>query len=238
MAEIKPEKQAGLKIIRGKDEREENRASLKEGIERIFIESFVFGDSIEKKTNDSAKGKLSPKASQLLAGIFIEPYLRDPENYAAVRDKDGRVVGYLIEEWGGAGFRLCQFLALAAVLPAFFCLSSRDRSILTKMALAIWKQRKLAALPNAIGYHINLSEEYRGKGIGSDLFREFMRRAREKGRRAIYAHVYRRTLDLEKGKKCFAEKQGMREFSRIKSEVFSQILPKEIIYLVCYAMEL
>jgi len=238
MAEIEPEKQNSLEIVRGKDEKGKNRTSLKRGIEKIFIETFVFGDSIEKKAVDFAEARLSPKASRLLAGIFIGPHLRDPENYATVRDKDGRVVGYLIEEWGGASFRLCQLLALAAVLPAFFRLPREDRSILTKMALAIWKQRKLAALPNAIGYHINLSEEYRGKGIGSDLFREFMRRAREKGRRAIYAHVYRRTLDLEKGKKCFAEKQGMKEFSRIKSEVFSQILPKKIIYLVCYAMEI
>ena len=83
--------------------------------------------------------------------------------------------------------------------------------------------------------HINLLPSIRGQGVGSKLLDKFLKYAKSKNARMIYANSYQLSENI---KKNFWTKNGFKEYSKIKTTFWKQQLPEKEIYLVCYVMDM
>ena len=205
----------------------------RKGIERINFETGFLGKSMNKLIS-------SPK----LWSWGIKQYFDHEPESIFVLEENSQVVGYVlgfVEEIEYDKKRLIfrsilrnlRFLWSFALEDKIFWLDKLHESFVLFMKSVF---RQGFKEPKRSGHlHINLLPSVRGQGVGIELLKRFLKHAKDKGARKIYANSYQLKENLENN---FWIRNGFVEYSKIKTSFWKQQLPQKDIYLICYLKEL
>lgn len=174
----------------------------------------------------------------------IELYLDRYPDFCFVADGNGGAAGYIVGIPDDSELRAVRETAKKAlrVLLAFPFMPKKDKrfwagwfAFLYRAATGKSEESKLKTPSESGHLHINVLEEYRGKGMGSKLLEAFILRAESAGVARIHADSFETRLDPNKD---FWLKNGFREYRRAKTSFWKKQLPHENINIVCYLKEL
>lgn len=130
--------------------------------------------------------------------VVLTPYIRhQPENiHVAIHKASGRLIGYLTGSTGGEDFEKQQYdmvrrqaLSLAASLTMPWTLF--DQTSRTFAAHVIFKGESERPIhpQSGVHWHFQVDEEFRGKGIGTELLQRFIDDAMATEFELIWAEV-------------------------------------------------
>lgn len=171
----------------------------------------------------------------------ISYYLEKEPESCLVAEYNGKVVGYLlgcIDDRNNPESILIFILEALARYPKMLFMDKKDRRFWKGQNNVMWnaafgksEEARLKHLSNAGHIHINLLPKARGKGVGTRLLKAFFKYAKSKGIKTIHADSFQTRLNPN-GR--FWQKNGFKEYSKVKTTFWKQYYPKEAMHLVCY----
>lgn len=202
-------------------------------VEMINFETGFFGKSMSNFISN-----------QTLWNNLVSYYLeKEPESAFVVENK-GKVVGYLLGTTGKKRFHLVSYYIKTFFKTLFALHKLRPKDLLYfggkfiylfNTLIGRYGRQRIKTPKHAGHFHIDILPGFRGKKTGTKLLNEFLKYAKNKGVKTIYADSYETPLNPNTN---FWLKNEFKEFDRIRTYVWADQLPDEKIYLVCFVKEL
>jgi len=175
---------------------------------------------------------------------LVSYYLEKEPESAFVVENQGKVVGYLLGTTGKKRFHLINYylktffktlFALRKLRPKDLLYFGGKYRYLFKTLIGKYGRQTLRTPKRAGHFHIDILPGFRGKNTGTKLLNEFLKYAKSKGVKTIYADSYQTPLNPNTN---FWLKNGFIEYDRIRTYAWDDQLRGEEIDFVCYVKRL